>query len=202
MEINFSTMKNMLSNELVYIIIGNGTKNQFRDLRKIKGVLNKILKGIPLNSNILYFGDNPDKKNPDIGYIFQLISEVRKDIKIYMIQIKAAKEWGMPKFVDCVYWHNDYTDECKWGGVINGKPCSNSKQWLKLHKSIKNGITKVFILGGGKITLDEYNHLIKKNNIDCEYFPVERKYKGDGITKVTDKDTIKDKVGITLHKIK
>jgi hypothetical protein len=95
------------------MIIGNGQKNQFKDLRKVKGIVNKICSEIPDNSALLYFGDAPDKYNPDVGYVFELISKIRKDITIYMIQIKEAKEWGFPKFVNYVIWHSDYTDKCK-----------------------------------------------------------------------------------------
>ena len=78
-----------------------------------------------------------------------------------MIQISEAKSWGFPKSVKGVYWHNDFTQDCKWGGLKNKQPCSNTKKWVSLNKKLKNGITKVFILGGGEITLDEYS-LIKK----------------------------------------
>ena len=44
--------------------------------------------------------------------------------------------------------------------------------------------------------------LIKKHNIDYKYYLVERKYKGDGKTKVTDNDSLKQRVGITYGKIK
>ena len=60
---------------------------------------------------------------------------------------------------------------------------------------------KVFIFGGGEITYDEYK-VIKKLHIPYEYFPVERKYKGDGSTRVKNTDSLKDKIGITYGKIK
>jgi len=63
------------------------------------------------------------------------------------------------------------------------------------------GITKIFIFGGGAITLDEYK-LAKKLKIPYEYFPVERKYLGDKKTKVTSSMSKKQRVGITMGKIK
>jgi len=69
-----------------------------------------------------------------------------------------------------------------WGGVKNGEACSNTAKWVRVNKRV--GITKIFIFGGGAITLDEYN-LTKKLKIPYEYFPVERKYLGDKKTKVT-----------------
>ena len=197
--LTFNELIKELKGDNIYMLIGNGSKNQFRYLSDLKKVLKKILKNIPKKSNFLYFGDGANKKKPDVGYAFQLISEMRPDINIYMIQISEAKSWGVPKFVKNVYWHNDYTKQCKWGGIYNGKACSNTKKWLSVNKRTK--INKVFILGGGKITLDEFT-LIKKANIDYEYFDIERRYLGDGKTKVKDNNTKANKIGITYKKFK
>ena len=200
-EINFNTLVKKLKDKNVYMISGNGTKNQFRDMRKVKGLITKILCRIEKNSVFLYFGDAVNKKKPDVGVLFQIIKEKRPDIIIHMIQIDYAKSWGVSSFVDSVYWHNDYLaihPKCKWGGLLNGKPCSNTKKWVSLHKRLKNGITKIFILGGGEVTLDEHT-LAKKYNIPFEYYPVERRYKGDGKTKIKDSDSKKVRVGITYH---
>ena len=184
------------------MFIGNGSKNQFRDLRKIKKNVNEIVSEIQHKSTLIYFGDSPNKKQPDVGYLFELVSSLRKDISIYMIQISEVKSWGFPKFVKAVYWHNDFTQDCKWGGLKNKQPCSNTKKWVLLNKKLKNGITKIFILGGGRgeITLDEYS-LIKKHKILYQYFEVQRKYKGDGKTKITNNMSLKEKIGITYGKI-
>jgi len=156
------------------------------------------MKHVPKGSAFLYFGDAANKKKPDVGYAFELLKEYRPDIHIYMIQIKEAKAWGVPKFVTGVYWHKDYTKNCKWGGLLNGQPCSNTKKWVTI--SQKLGINKVFILGGGKITLDEYK-LIKRENIDYEYFPIERRFLTNG-KKVIDSFTVREKIGLTYKKIK
>jgi hypothetical protein len=188
-----------LENNNIFMIIGNGSKNQFRNIITIKSIINNISNQIPLNSNILYFGDYPDKANPDIGYVFYLLHQKRKDLNICMIQIMEAKKWGVPDFVKSVYWHNVYSSRCKYGGLINNEPCSNTLKWVNIHKKLD--ITKVFILGGGKITLDEFK-LIKKYNINYEYYLIERKYLGDGTTKINNKHSKKDKYGITFGKIK
>ena len=180
------------------MIIGNGSKNQFRYIKDLNKVITKILKDIPKNSVFIYFGDTANKKKPDIGYAFELIHKKRPDISIYMIQIKEAKSWGVPSFVKDVYWHNDYTNKCKWGGLYNGEPCSNTKKWVNLHK--RASITNIFILGGGKITLDEYK-IIKKLKIPYTYFKIERRFLGDGKTKVSNTHSISDRIGITYNKI-
>ena len=186
-----------MKNRNIFMLIGNGSKNQFRYIADLKKTMKNILKNIPKDSVFLYFGDSANKKKPDVGYAFQLVSEMRPDIDIYMIQIKEAEPWGVPKFVKNIYWHADYTKKCKWGGLYQGKPCSNTKKWVNIHKRV--GINKVFILGGGKITLDEYK-LIKKLKIQHEYFKIERRYLGDGKTKIKNNHSLSDKIGIT-HKL-
>lgn len=179
----------------IFMMIGNGTKNQFRYINDLKNVIKSILKKIPENSSVLYFGDSPNSKKPDIGYAFKLISLYRPDIKVYMIQISEAKSWGYPDFVDGVYWHNDFTKKCKWGGLNNsGEPCSNTKKWVKLAQRVK--INGIYVLGGGEITLQEVK-LAKKLRIKIHYFPIERRFKGDGKTRVKQTDKKSERVGIT-----
>ena len=179
------------------MIIGNGSKNQFRDMRKIGGILTRVLKEVPIGTVFLYFGDPANKKKPDVGLLFKIIKERRPDLFIYMIQIFEAKSWGVPDFVDGVYWHRDYSAACKWGGVYKGVPCSNTKKWLAVHKRV--GISKVFIFGGGEITLQEYQ-LAKRNKIPFDYFPVERKYNSQR-ERITNRHSLKDRIGVTFRKI-
>jgi len=180
-------------------MIGHGSKNQFRKISDLKYTLKTILLTIPEKSAFLYFGDSPNKEKPDIGYAFQYISEMRKDIDIFMIQIDKAKDWGIPSFVKHVYWHKDYNKSCLWGGLYNGKPCSNTKKLIQINEHI--GVTRAFILGGGDITMDEYS-LLKIHKIDYHYFPIERRYLSDGKTKITESHSMKERIGITYNKIK
>ena len=186
----FYDLINKLKGKNIYMIIGN-SKSQFRDMRKIKGKLTKILKDIPIGGAFLYFGDPIDK--PTVGLLFKIIKERRPDIYIYMIHIAEAKTQGIPDFVDDVYWHRDYSKVCKWGGIYKGQPCSNTKKWLNIHKKV--GISKIFIFGGGKITLQEWR-LAKRWKIPFKYFPVERKYNGRG-EKITDRHSLKERIGAT-----
>jgi hypothetical protein len=196
----FNNLLKELKNKHIHMLIGNGSKNQFKNKTELKQIIKSILKNLPENSVFLYFGDPSNDKKPDVGYAFELISLFRPDIGIYMIQISEAESWGVPSFVTGVYWHNDYTKKCKWGGLnTNNQPCSNTKKWVNINKAI--GIRKVFILGGGEITLQEY-YLIKQHDIDYFYIPLERKFKGDGVTKIKSTDTQKTKIGITYKKIK
>lgn len=184
MNLSFQDLIKTIGDSKLYMIIGNGSKNQYGDLREIRKVINSISKTIPENSALLYFGDYPNKDKPDVGYLFSMLTTLRKDIKVYMIQISEAKSWGFPDFVKGVYWHDDYSKKCKWGGVVDGKPCSNTKKWLSLNRRLKGkGIDGVFVVGGGPITIDEAK-LAMDERIPVKYYPVRRKYAGDGKTRV------------------
>ena len=76
-----------VKNKDVYMINGNGSKNQFRSITEIKKILKKELKNIDKDSCFLYLGDPVNKKNPDLGYLFQVLHEMRPDILIYMIMM-------------------------------------------------------------------------------------------------------------------
>ena len=69
---------------------------------------------------------------------------------------------------------------------------------LKAVGNIFNILKKVFIFSGGLVTLDEYK-LIQKLNIPYEYFPVERKFKGDSVTKIGPNTSKKNKIGVTWN---
>jgi len=116
--VKFNKFIPLLKHRQIFMMIGNGTNNQFRNILTVKAILVSILVSIPNGSVFLYFGDSPNKKNPDVGYLFQLLNELRPDILIYMIQIDADKSWGVPDFVSVVYWHGNYSKKsCMWGGV-------------------------------------------------------------------------------------
>jgi len=184
----------------IYMFIGNGSKNQFKTLLETEQKLKQVLKSIPKNAVLLYFGDGANRKKPDVGYLFQKTHQLRPDIKIFMIQIKHAQNWGVPSFVTDVYWHNDYTKKQMWGGINKNKePVSNTKKWVNLHK--KHPIEKIFAFGGGPITLDEIK-LANKENIPVQLIKIKRRYKGDGKTLIKPNDTNQEKYGITYKLIK
>ena len=198
--VNFNALVKELKNEDVYMLIGNGSKNQFRNMTKVKKLLYKVLKTINKSSYFLYFGDSVEKEKPSVGYLFELISKKRPDINIVMIQISRAKSYGVPKFVKKVYWHNDFLVNNKmWGGLVKNKPVSNTKKWVSLNSSLSKGIQKIFIFGGGKITLEEFE-VIKRLKIDYKYFMVERKYNKHHM-KIKSDDLLSERVGETYNKI-
>lgn len=155
------------------MMFGYGDKKQFKNRKELEETVESIASRQPKGTIFIYFGDVPKRNEPDVGYAYEYLAKLRPDIKIIMIQIKEMEKYGVPKFVDGVYFHNDYDEQHKWGGfeIINGKikVYSNTKQWLKLHllliKMGYTGITQVFLLGGtGKISQQEID-LVKKLNI-------------------------------------
>jgi hypothetical protein len=155
------------------MMFGYGDKKQFKNRKELEETVESIASRQPKGTIFIYFGDVPKRNEPDVGYAYEYLAKLRPDIKIIMIQIKEMEKYGVPKFVDGVYFHNDYDEQHKWGGfeIINGKikVYSNTKQWLKLHllliKMGYTGITQVFLLGGtGKISQQEMD-LVKKLNI-------------------------------------
>lgn len=203
-----NTIFNNIGNNNIYLIIGNGSKNQFKSIIKLKILLKDISKQIPLNSYVLYFGDPSNKLKPDIGFAIYQLKNMRPDIKILMIQIQEFKKYGVPDWVNYSFFHNDYskTDpNLKYGGLTNkGIPVSNTKQWVILHKKLlkerQYGISRCFILGGGNITLDEYK-LCNKLIIPVKVFEIERRFLGDGKTKIDKHMTKKNKIGSTYKLI-
>ena len=76
----------------IFMLIGNGSNNQFRYLKDLKSI-SKNIKKYSIKLSVFIFWR---LEKPDIGYAFKLIKEMRPDINIYMIQIKEAKSWGVP----------------------------------------------------------------------------------------------------------
>ncbi len=183
MEVSLAEFAERVKAHPLYMILGHGAKNQFKCLPDLRGTVKEISDAVPKNAAFLYFGDAPNKDAPDIGYAFELLHEYNPDIAIFMIQISEAKDWGIPKFVKCVFWHSDYTATCKWGGIdpATRLPGSNTKQWHTLVYRHGMRIEKAFTLGGGPITADEVG-LLRVMGVPIQGYRMQRKYAGDGKT--------------------
>ena len=82
--LTYKSLVNTLKDKRIYMLTGNGTKNQFNNITKLKQIIKFILADIPKQSCFLYFGDQSNKLKPDIGYAFELIKLLRPDIDIYI----------------------------------------------------------------------------------------------------------------------
>ena len=47
-KVSFNGLVKTMKDKEVYMLIGNGSKNQFKDLRKIKGIVSAMLKDLPI----------------------------------------------------------------------------------------------------------------------------------------------------------
>ena len=63
------------------MFIGHGSKNQIKNFGKVKKIIDEIVKDIPLKSKLLYFGDEPNPKAPDIGLVYEYINEQINECK-------------------------------------------------------------------------------------------------------------------------
>ena len=63
------------------------------------------------------------------------------------------------------------------------------------------GIKTIYFFGGGNIAKNELM-LCKKLGIDYKYFPVKRRFMGDGKTKVKINSRMKNSVGVTWNLFK
>jgi len=194
-----------INNNNSYMIIGFGDSHQFKSVIILDKIIKNICNEIPINSFLLYFGDKVNIKSLDIGYVFNKISNLRKDLKIIMIQINEFKQNELPNFVYKKYYHSDYSNKNKYGGLNSkNEPVSNTKKWVQLHtilkKKYKNGITKSFFLGGGGLSKNEIELCIKYK-IPINYYYISRKYKGDKKTLIKNNDSIDNKYGPTIQLI-
>ena len=171
-------VKYLSRGQSLFMVLGNGSKKQYKRLKtEVHAIVDTIVAEMKKSPNpaLLYFGDPPNPQKPDIGMVFSYIAETYPEIPIYMIQIDAAKEWGVPKFVKNAFFHGEYADgEFKWGGVdTSGTPRSNTKIWSNLHRDV--GIKKVFAIGGGDIAKQEVA-LARKLGIVARQFKATPKY--------------------------
>lgn len=169
-------MLKLLKTKRVFFLLGPGKRRQYKDMRKIQKYINILIREIPKESYLLYFGDTPDKKRPDIGRVYEKLMEKRKDLHVVMISLQEFKKYGYPKFVKTAYFHSDHAKEgdCKYGGIDkNGKPCSNTKVWVDIER--RYGISRVYKIGGGPIATQEAM-LARKLTIPVTEFSVEHKF--------------------------
>lgn len=196
----------------IYMIIGNDATNQYRSTRQVEECVLEIIKQIPYRSPVLYFGGVPNPQKPDIGLVFQKLHEFRPDIVIHMIQPSTEQGMEIPSFVSSVSIDEE-TDkrgfellEIERGAAYAYVPTSNIKQWAQMQNYAKKvfpedkdiGIQKIFCLGGNELVLQEMVFAAVAFGIDIQYCPLERKYKNDGETLLTDEHSILERYGETL----
>ena len=186
MNISYNKFVKICNENNVYTVLGNGDKCQFRNIGNIQSDITEILKQIHQNSILIYSGNKPDIKHPDIGYIYKLINNYRPDIQILFVT-SNKKEYISKnyKFI-------------KYKLFIDKKELKPNTNTVTILNYLNNLITifKIFIFGGNKDTVKEIKW-IKKNKIPYKYFLVERKYKSDGKSLIKNEDELSIKIGET-----
>lgn len=145
------------------------------------------------NIHIITFGDPVNFDRPDVGLlsylVYQKLVSMGKEVHCSMIQIDKYKEYGAPVHIDIdkTYYHNDYVDggDYMYGGVVNGTPFSNSKQFFLLHSycmmQFGRGIDCLYVAGGGEIALQEMKHA-DSIGMTVKYYPTKNLAGEVGIT--------------------
>lgn len=193
--IDFKFLKKYVKNKKIYMILGNDDKNQYGSITEINNLIKNISKKLEKDSIIYYFGEKSDKENPDIGYVISEIKNRRKDIEIIMLGIENNEEFiQIPDFVSKVLWNNIKTTKKRGINNNSKKPIGLTKIWENLNKNEK--IDNIYILGGDEITVEEYT-IAKELDINTEYYPIKRKFLGDGKSLIKRNSSNEEKFGIT-----
>ena len=153
------------------------------------------------NAILLHFGELHKEGQLDLGYIFKEIANKRKDIEIISIlQSELKEQIDIPEYVSKILWHNNYHNKNKEKtrgiSINNGtkKPVAGTKIWYELNKTKQ--ITRIYLIGGSEYYYEEYN-LAKDLDIEIEFYPIKRKYKGDGATLIKKNGSREDKYGLS-----
>ena len=76
-EIELKHLKKYIKNKSTYLIFGNSHLDQYSSIKELNNNIKTISKDFDNNSIIFYFGDIPDKENPNIGFIISQIKSRR-----------------------------------------------------------------------------------------------------------------------------
>jgi hypothetical protein len=187
-------LKKYLKNKKVYIMLGNTNKEQYASVSDVKNTIKTLTKTIEKNSIFLYFGEVINEDNIDIAYAINELQIRRKDLEF--ILIKHEEDDYIPEFVSKLFCLEIKTTKKRGLNSNTKKPLGTTKFWFDINKTIK--IEKLFILGGDNVVFDEYK-LAKELEIQCDYFPLKRKFNEDGKTIIKKNAPISEKVGPTYQ---
>ena len=201
--IDLKFFKKYIKDKEIIMFFGNNNLDQYNSATEVKNIIKYINKNMEKNAILLHFGELHKDGQLDLGYIFKEIASKRKDIEIISIlQSELKEQINIPEYVSKVFWHNNYYSKNKQKtrgiSINNGtkKPVAGTKIWYELNK-IKQ-ITRIYLIGGSEYYFEEYN-LAKDLDIEIEYYPIKRKYKGDGITLIKKNASKEDKYGLTIE---
>jgi len=200
-EIELKHLKKYIKNKSTYLIFGNSHLDQYSSIKELNNNIKTISKDFDNNSIIFYFGDIPDKENPNIGFIISQIKSRRNDIEIICIGLDdyddtfINKNIEYPIWIDKFLWISCKTNKKRGVNNNSNKPLGLTKIWYELNKI--QPFKSIYLFGGDNITLEEY-YFAKELNINIIYLPLKRKYLGDGTTLIKKKHSDEQKIGPTF----
>ena len=103
----------------------------------------------------------------NIACIVHAISKYPNVVTV-AIQCDAYKDYGVPEFVDYVYYYptqRDRQGNIIYGGTINNRPVGTTFYVASIF-----GNVRLIAFGGGRITVDEFQWFQKKGYIDPIFF--------------------------------
>uniref|UniRef100_A0A0G4F6N9 Uncharacterized protein n=1 Tax=Chromera velia CCMP2878 TaxID=1169474 RepID=A0A0G4F6N9_9ALVE len=165
---------NELDQREVHLFFGYSSQS-YRDFDRqvLPTVKEKVLPFLAHGATLVGFGDPVDERNPTISNVVRQIKEWRPDVKVLVIGISELRKLPDPSYADFVLYHDSWEEgEYKYGGVnpVTGEPCSNTKIWLELHHLLEWGVSKIWVLGGGKVTLQEMRLAAEEAQIPIDAF--------------------------------
>ena len=93
MEVDLKSLKKYIKTKKIYMILGNGKKNQYSSIFELNKVITQISKELEKDCVLLYFGDISDKDNLDIGYVFTELNNKLLDSDFELIARHKVKEF-------------------------------------------------------------------------------------------------------------
>jgi hypothetical protein len=198
-EIDLKSLKKFVKDKNVIMFLGNDESDQYSSSGEVKNIIKYLNKNIEKNAVLLHFGELHKEGQLDLGHIFNEVASKRSDIEVVSIlQSELKDKITIPEYVSKILWHDNYyskNKDKKRGFTVNNgskKPIAGTKVWYDLHK-VKD-IMCIYLIGGSTDYYDEYK-FGKDLDIEIEFYPIKRKFKGDGKTLVKKSGSREDKYG-------
>ena len=136
------------------VIVGHGSRNQYKDVNKAKADLEDRLGDVDL---IVWGGDEPDSpdspESPGVGQLVKLIASENENVCVCAVARKGWADWLSPQSPQNSWVTHVLTYEAdSWGGVSTGGEAVGGTAFY-CDKACVTG--KLFAVGGGEIAKQE-----------------------------------------------
>lgn len=183
------TLKVVDSYKASILILGFGSKGQYKDPEAAEMVLDKVADQLDAEYGkgrwLAVFGGDPYKADaPDVASLVRYLQEQRS-VPVLALQSDEVKEWGgVDQHLDYVHYVPTTTDassQIVWGGFLDGKPAGPTAAYLgDDFIGGKNPRLKgVVAVGGGEIAGQEAIYA-KQHGIPLHYVRAEARFEVAG----------------------